>query len=363
MKTLFLSFLFMAFTVNAAAQDITGFAASKKGKEYNRASLAEKFILNKKWAAEEVLPALSVQETALDERYVYVRQFGQLVAATNFSAVQDVDKLTSANPEYWKAVTELEPRNQLVPATKLFMIVSQGYFDYASSYCEMLISFSGAEDKVTRYLEEFDVRMEIFNAQLNAAIDKGIALHDKGDYIKALKVYNEVLQGYPNSARALYENYYSKNMLAEKNGVKDPTGRKNWDQAKPAIFKSSPLYHVDILSRTGNEGYKQYRRQQIEGLFKFQTLWLKDMYTYADIALDLGLYDFAAQVFWVSFNEEKADELKERSLYRFLYALEKLGIPQLKEDFDGDFVSIFKAIDAERQKAMEENVAYKYFEK
>lgn len=41
---------------------------------------------------------------------------------------------------------------------------------------------------------------------------------------------------------------------------------------------------------------------------------------------------------------------------------QKLGITQLKENFGGDFVSIFKAIDTEREKAMVENVAYKYFQ-
>ena len=54
---------------------------------------------------------------------------------------------------------------------------------------------------------------------------------------------------------------------------------------------------------------------------------------------------------------------KKGKEYSRVSLAEKLGITQLKENFDGDFVSIVKAIDAEREKAIVDNVAYKYLQK
>lgn len=351
--------LLLALVAKSVAQDKDDM--EKKAKEYFKASLAQKYELNKKWAIEEVLPALSGYEMKLEDQFTGVKSFGGLVAATDFSAVQDIDKLTSANPDYWKAVMEMDPQNQLIPVTKMFMLVSQGYLDHAFLYAEMLTPYAGTDNLASRYLKQFYLRMEVFITELTSGIKKGVSEHDKGNYIQALKTYDKVLKSYPYSAWALYENYYSRSTLSIKNGI--PDSGQNWDMSKAAIYKSSPLYHMDVRATNSKEGFLLFRRQQIPTLFKFESMWLKDVYVLADIALDLGVYDFAAQLFWISFSHEKYDDVKEKSLYRYLYTLEKLGVPQWKENFPGDFDVIFKSIEEERQKAMVENVGYKYFQK
>jgi tetratricopeptide (TPR) repeat protein len=359
-QKMFFAIIFFAFFFGVNAQDKT---KSKRDKEYYKASLAQKYELNKKWVIEEVLPALSGYETIVDDKFAGVKSFGELVAATDFNKVQDIDKLTSSNPDYWRAVMEMEPQNQLIPATKVFMLVSQGYFDYASRYVEMLTHFSRPENEATRYLEEFTQRMKAFDDELNAGIAKGIAEHDNGHYDKAIKIYNELLKSYPNSAWALYEVYYSKNTVKIKSGTDEPTGRKDWDVAKIGIYKCDPLYNMDVRASNSKEGYLLFRRQEISKLFKFQSMWVKDVYTYADIALDLGVKDFAAQLFWISFTFTEDDVAKDKALHRYLYTLERLGVPQWKSQFKGDYDVIFKSIDEERQKAMEDSFGYKAFKK
>lgn len=44
---------------------------------------------------------------------------------TNFSEIQNIEKLTSKNKNYWRATMEMNIGNQLVPITKIFTLVSQ----------------------------------------------------------------------------------------------------------------------------------------------------------------------------------------------------------------------------------------------
>ena len=54
---------------------------------------------------------------------------------------------------------------------------------------------------------------------------------------------------------------------------------------------------MDIRASNGQEAYLLFRRQEINNLFEKKENLLKDVFEYADIASDLGVHDFAAQLF------------------------------------------------------------------
>jgi hypothetical protein len=118
---------------------------------------------------------------------------------------------------------------------------------------------------------------------------------------------------------------------------------------------------MDVRASNGKEAYLLFRRQEINTLFKSNENVLEDVYEYANIALDLEVYDFAAQMYWFSscFNKDKQGE----ALHHYLYCLEKLGVKDLKANFKGDFNEIFVDIEKEKDKEMKENKIYKSFEK
>jgi len=333
-----------------------------RSEEYKQASLKQKYELNRKWATREVLPVLAAYEIAA-EKFEGVSNFGKTVAAADFSKPQDIEKMTGRNPDYWRAVMEMGRGNQLIPITKIFMLASQGYLDSAERYSEIISMYTTTESAANLYLEEFNWRMRVLSEDLTKEVDKGIAFHDKGEYEKALGVYEKVKQAYPYSAWNLYEIYFSKNAMDIVSGKVKAGDRTQWDEAKKGIYGASPLYNMDVIAATGKEAYLLFRRQQISSLFRTKGNTAKDTYEYADIALDLGVYDFAAQLFWLSFTFEKDEKAGERSLHRYLYVLEKLGVPQWKSNFKGDFDKIFKAIDKERQEAMEGSAVFKSMKK
>lgn len=333
----------------------------KRKTTYEKANLKEKYELNMKWAAENALPVLAAYQTIVDAKFAGVKGFGEKVEATNFTTKQDVARLTSANPDYWRAVMEMEIANQLIPITKIFMLVSQGELDYTKMYADIITMYSRPESVSHEYLSEFNWRMNLFNDELIAEIEKGIAEHDKSNYDKAIAIYNEVLKIYPNSAWALYELYYSKNALDIQKEVISVNDRKDWDNAKIAIYSHNPLYNMDVRASNGKEAYLLFRRQEMSTLFKNNDNTFNDVFEYADIALDLGVYDFAAQLFWLKFTFDESDQ--DKALHRYLYCLEKLDVKQLKSNFKGNYDKIFEKLNEQKEQTMKESAMYKAFKK
>lgn len=321
---------------------------------YEKADLKTKFALNKTYAA-QILPILSSYQTTVDEKFKGVRNFGNKVAATNFNVPQNVFALTSANSDYWRAVMEMESRNELIPVTKIYMLVSQGEFDHAWKYFEMASLVSKNDTYADAYLLNLQKRLQLFNTELAAAIQKGIVAHDKGDFEAAIAVYDDVIAQYPNSSWAHFERFYAQTELNNKNGNAAANSYEHWEKITQDVFGHNPLYNVQISAKDPLQAYLLYRRNSIDRLFADHKNLIKDMYEYGNIALDLEIYDFAAQMFWyaASFSDNKA------ALYKFLYCLEKLGVKDLKRAFKGDFTQIFKDIDREKEKQMKDSAVYK----
>lgn len=329
----------------------------KRAREYESADLHSKYELNRKWAAEEVLPVLAAYGAITEDKFEGVKNFGTRLRGIKFSEKNDVPTITSANPDYWRAVMEMAPGNQLIPISKVFVLASQGQLDHALKYAEILTFVSDPEALSTDYLSEFNWRMQVLNEQLDKMVNKGIVKHDAGDYNDALRIYDYILKQYPYSAWTLYEQFYSKNALDAKNGNVAADGRADWDAAKVNIYASNPLYQMDVRASNGKEAYLMFRRHEISTLFKDKGQRLQDIYSYADIALDLGVYDFAAQLFWLSVTFDKANS--DTALNRYLYCLEKLGVSGLKANFKGDFAKVFKEIEKDKERVMKNNAVYK----
>jgi len=329
----------------------------KRYKEYDKADLKRKYELNIEYSV-EVLSVLSAYQVIVDDQFAGVKNFGKLVSGRNFNQKQNITELTSKNSNYWRAVMEMNIGNQLIPITKIFMLVSQGEFDYAMKYIEILSVFSDPKSIPDKYLNNLAERLDMFNIQLNTRIQEGIAYHDRGEYSKAIAIYKEILKVYPNSAWAKYEVYFSQNTHSLENKEIELGDRTEWDNAKTGIYKSNPLYSMDVRASNGEEGYLLFRRASISKLFKDNKNILNDIYEYADIALDIKVYDFAAHLFWISFIFDKTEN---DALYKFLFCIEKLGVTHLKDNFKGDFEKEFKKIEKNKEKEMKESNIYKSF--
>jgi len=342
--------------------DFKDFVDPEKQKflDYKNGDLGAKLALNKDYAINEALPVLAAYQTIVDDKFAGVKNFGNLISKTNFNQILDIDKLTSNNKNYWRGYMEMESGNLLIPITKIFTFISQGEFDYAVKYIEVLNNFS--KDNIPKiYLNNLNYRLMLFNETLNNEIQKGISFHDKGEFDKAISIYDEILRIYPNSSWALYEKYYSKNAKDLSENKIKIGDRKDWDTSKVDIYKHNPLYNMDIRASNGVEGYLLFRRMEIKELFKNKENYLKDIFTYAKIARDLKVYDFSAHLFWLSYTYDSKNQ--KEALNNYLYCIDKLGEKELKANFKGDFEKIFKKIDDEMQNEMKTSEIYKSFDK
>ncbi|MWB95049.1 hypothetical protein GON26_11785 [Flavobacterium sp. GA093] len=330
----------------------------KKVTAYLNADLKTKAELNKNYAINEALPVLAAYQTIVDAKFEGVKNFGSLVAKTAFRDKQDVIQLTGNNPDYWRATMEMELDNQLIPVTKIFMLISQGEFDYAKKYIEIVKMFSNPETITHHYLIEITDRLKLFEEQLNTEINKGIAEHDKGEFEKAISIYNTILEEYPNSSWANFEIFYSQSELNKKTGNTASNSIENWNLNKGKILNHNPFYGLPIGAQSPEDAYLLDRRNSLSQLFKNKSLQIKDIETYADVAMDLKIYDFAAQLYWYtsSYNDKKSN-----SIYKLLYCLEKLGVPNLKNNFKGNFEKEFKSIEKNQEKDMVKSDAYKSY--
>ena len=331
--------------------------SDKKANEYMEADFKKKFELNKAFAV-EVLGLLSAFQVSVDDKFEGVKNFGKLISVSNFKEKQNVAQMTNENDNYWRAIVEMSVGNQLIPITKIFMQVSQGEFDYARRFIEMVSAFSDPKSIPDRYLKELSERLGLFEKELKDRIEQGIALHDSKEYEKALEVYKAVLADYPFSAWAKYEVYFSQNEMSIESKKVEATDRTEWDNAKPTIYKCNPLYTMDVRANTGKEAYLMLRRTEVSELFRDSKSGMQDVYKYADIAMDIEAYDFAAQLFWLSFTFNKKDS---DASFKFLYCLDKMGVTKLKDLFKGDMEKEFKKIEKAKQKEMTESSVYKAF--
>jgi tetratricopeptide (TPR) repeat protein len=353
----------MLITVNASNEnpkdDFPDFIDPVKLKmtDYENADFKTKYALIKKFALEEALPILTAYEANVDSTVRGVKSFGTLLQATDFSKVQNITALTDKNKNYWKATMEMASGNQLIPITKIFMLISQGEFDYAKKYIDVYRMFSNKTSISALYLEALNYRLNLFYKGLTSEMDKGITAHDKGRYDDAIKIYKNILTDYPNSAWALYEKYYSENAKNGEEHKISPEDRKDWDKAKINIYKHDPLYNMDVRASTGKEAFLLTRRMEMKELFKVKENRLTDLLNYASIATDLGVYDFAAQLYWLSITMDK--ENTEKAINNFLFCLDKLGEKDLKSNFKGDFNQIFKNIEKENEARMKNSASYK----
>ncbi len=327
--------------------------------EYRNGSLSEQLAFINDWSIHKIIPVITAYEKKVDRQFEGVLSLGNALQGTDFSKPIDVAKLTTYNPSYWRAMLEMNKGNQLIPLTKIMLLASQNNLDYARKYSEILVAFSQKGGVADDYLKEFNFNLSVFNETLGDEVEEGIRLHDQQNYVASINKFDSILQVYPNSAWTLHERYLSKSISHLSNNETEEL-KGLWNKTRKEIFKINPLYGYDLQMSNQKEAYSYYLRQQIGELFKANGDQNKDLYKYADIALKLKDYDFAAHLYWQLFSRDMENKI---GLNRFLYCLEKLGIDEIKKNFKGNFEKEFNSIDKQLNEDFNNNSFIQKFNK
>ncbi|MFH2143168.1 MAG: hypothetical protein ABIJ97_12145, partial [Bacteroidota bacterium] len=89
----------------------------------------------------------------------------------------------------------------------------------------------------------------------------------------------------------------------------------------------------------------------------------KDVISYAEIALDLREYGFAAKLYWFIITSVPENDYDQKAtLKNFLFCLQKLNAVKTISNFKVELIEEAKSVEAERIKIMQMSPVYNSFE-
>ncbi len=331
--------------------------------EIEEADFSEKHDMIKKWAINEAIPVCVALLLEVDKDFEGIQDYARLIHDTNFNKEQDIIELTEENQDFWWACIEMQQWNMLVQSLKVFMHISQGEFDIARVYQNMIYIFSNEETVADYFMNQLNDKLDAFYKDLDEQIEEGIEHHDDEEYEEAIDIYTEILKEYPHSAWANYELYLSKQQQKVEEELIEQGDNSNWETAKIEVYRCNPLYGLDVTASNGEEAYLMFRRLEISTVYDGDD-FVANVTNYADIALDLKVYGFAGLLYYNILAHVKEKLVKRKNLiYYWLYCLEKLGADGIKNVFKGKHDKEFAKVEKERAKAMKKSPIYKAFKK
>ncbi len=332
------------------------------------ASLKDRVALLSTWARRDVLPVLARVMTGAPERFEGIRSVGQLIGGLDLSRPIAVAEVLDHNPQYWRALIEVQNGNPLIPAARIFLHVANGELDVARLYLKPVYYFSKSDNLAHDYIELFKELVVVFQADLDDRINRGVELHDRGQYHEAVTLYDNLLSEYPCSSLALYEKFFSGTLLRSRQKspdgappgplASDPDTLADWLRVRPRVYACNPMFTVDARTTGKRETFQAARRHAIRGLFKRERDTASDWVKMADIGLDVEEFGFAAHLYFLISRVMDPAQFDHRNLIEYwLYCLEKLGVTTIKDQFKGDHPTEFERIAQERQQLMERGPA------
>ncbi len=314
-----------------------------------RATIGQRIQILREWSRADVLPVLAAVMQAAEPDFAGVRSVGQRLKASSPEATSTTE-LFDKNPQYWRAMMEVAPGNPLLLSSRLFVHLARGELDLVRLYLKPTYYFAKTDNLAHDYLEQLRDHLVLFYESLDAQIRVGVELHDQARFDDAIALYDGILAQYPCSALARYEKWYAKNtreLKAEKAGQPERVDATldEWEQLRGDIFRCNPMFEIDAVSRGEQHRQRMLRRLALRQLWKDRSVENQDYLRYAEIALDLGEYALAAHLYFLIGTGMPEKEFGDRKvLSHFLFAVEQLGVPSMKELFKGDHLRDFAEI-------------------
>jgi tetratricopeptide (TPR) repeat protein len=269
-------------------------------------------------SSRQVLNEYAERLAAIDPKFEGAVKFGQALQAINDETKIDLPKLTYKNENYWRAVLEMTPKDSSILFSHAHLHASRGETAYADAYF-LLGSLTAGKSHRTE-LNKYKSLRDKLNSKTAQEIDKGIKLHDQGEYEKAIEAYDRVIAEHPNCALAYYEKGLS--YMVKSKG--DPNLKQTAMQMYAECRRLDPFY------------WRAYQGSDQKVIQKLQT-YLKQVHPFLSgkqrnkegfIAFAKGceameLYAFAAHAQWklALIDSENIQE----HIKKFLDLIEKCG--------------------------------------
>lgn len=254
--------------------------------------------------------------SGVDEDFKGVRAYGKSLGTLDSGNPLNVEELTVKNPDYWRATMEMASQDPSVGFSNAYLHAADGRLSRAKIW--LLLGGIGMDKNWNSDLESLSKGISDAEAEGNAAIERGVALHDAKKYPEAIAVYEAVLKENPRNAWALYEKSFAL-LMTDKEGTQlvreelyktiraeDPFYWQAYQGIdKDVINRKLPIILSEVMP------FIQGKSRDIAGLERFAAGCEK-----------IGLNDFAAQAYWKLYTGGR----DARILAHFLDNLKALGL-------------------------------------
>lgn len=273
----------------------------------------------------------------VDPKYEGIVRFGEALRSIEDVGAIDIDRITIHNKDYWRAVMEMTPSNPSVLFAHAHLHIAKGEVARGETYLLL-----GGINMDAQFMDRLQTQLK-YNAelveQMSRDIQKGMQHHDKGEYDRALAVYDHVIAEYPGGAWAHYEKGFSYLMM----GPQEPELIKKREAMYAACRERDPFYtHAYQGSGEGIVDKFIVMGGKVHPFTSGERRDFEAFLAYAEGCEELGLFHIAAHARWKLAQIDT--ENLEVHLKKFLDLLEPAGCK------DADFIrSQFKFKDDDAQ--------------
>jgi|GEM_PF-2543214 len=321
-------------------------------KEFFMADMSAAIQLLQKYTLTEVLPVFSAFLKSQDRKYIGAVSLGTRIDKALKNNTIDLDSLCDYNIYYWKALIEMQAGNNLVFATKVFLLIANSDFEKAMRLSSVLDLFKKNNSISDLYLDEL-YRLLIISDKIQDNISLLNIYKSNKESDSVLLLLTEMQKAIPKSADLnnwLYHYYLEKQE------------DEQFNLYKRAVNQNDPLHFMKTEVFSAKDNYLMELRNEADSLFKNPQNLHRDFMRYADIALIVGDYSFAAHLYWLAITHfSNAEAGRDNLTAYFMYCLKKIGMDNLIMYFDFNQNTEFSRVDTELKALQDNHPAYKNF--
>lgn len=178
----------------------------------------------------EALKMYGERLAGVDAKFAGVVRFGEALKGIMEAREVDVGKVTGRSKDYWRAVLEMVPEDPSVLFAHGYLHAARGETAWADAY--FLIGSLTAGKAHRAELDVYRRLRDGLEKRVGREIERGIKLHDRREYEKAVAVYDGVIAAYPSYGLAYYEKGLSYMMMSKEDPDMKPKAMAMYGQCR-----------------------------------------------------------------------------------------------------------------------------------
>lgn len=256
------------------------------------------------------------------------------------------------NTRYWNVMQKMPSDDRTLLVFNAMHMGANGRIQYAQKTLQMVYQFESSHTLLRYMMDEFNWRMNYYLQKEQGLLSSISRNYDETRHEADLEKLQSILDINPNSEETLARLFL---LVDNVQYAVYP-----WGNELRNFNLSDPMRQDTIIAKSSQEAYNNYLRGSTADMFIDAETFENDFPKYAEIALKLNAYEFAADLYWMLANKAKSEANKNADTYffRHQYALHKL-LPDAP--ISKKLKKRFKRLDKKFRKEMKRHPRYKNF--